>query len=82
MPSDEIVTLLLGPLGLTIGLLLTVVAFAREWVVPGKRNERAESAAERAFVLAREANDTMDKMAEALETRNRVDEARSRGTAS
>jgi len=64
---------LLGPLGLTIFLIITVIAFSTERVVPGSRAIRAEAAAKEALVLAQQANAVMEKMADALEERNRFD---------
>lgn len=65
--------LLLGPLGLTIGLLIVAIAFAKEWVVPGSRyrRERAES-----LDTIRLLTDRVDDVAKATEDRNRNEQAR------
>ena len=69
---------LLGPLGLTVFLIITVLAFSTERVVPGSRAVRAEQAAKESLTLAQQANTVMAKMAEALEERNRLDGERLR----
>ena len=70
--------MLLGPLGLTAFLLLAIVAFTTERVVPGSRATRAEKAAENALSLAVQANDALEKMADALDERNKLDAERLR----
>ena len=65
--------LLLGPLGLTVGLVGLVGLFVTERIVPGSRVKRAETALENAVALAKQANDALEKMADALEERNQLD---------
>ncbi len=65
--------LLLGPLGLTIGLILVVLAFLREWVVPGARY-RKDMADLRDSLKQLQGGVT--DVAEATKERNRIDQAR------
>lgn len=45
MPTKEQIDLLIGPLGLTFGLIIAVVAFARGWVVSKSAADAREAAA-------------------------------------
>jgi hypothetical protein len=65
--------LLLGPLGLTIFALIVVVAFLREWVVPGTRYRRDTDDLR---LLLNEALDKFGDVAKATEERNRNEQAR------
>lgn len=67
--SDQI----LGPLGLTVGLILAVFAFFTERVVSGKRVERMEAALREATALSTSAIAKVGEMSEALRERNRID---------
>jgi len=71
---------LLGPVGLTAFLLVAILAFTTERVVPGSRALRAETAAKESLNLAVQANDALEKMADALEERNKLDAERMRMT--
>jgi hypothetical protein len=64
---------LLGPLGLTVGLLLVVLAFVREWVVPGPRY-RQDTEALREIIKT--LTDQVGDVAKATEDRNRNEQAR------
>lgn len=74
MPTPITIEQLLGPVGLTVGLIVAVIAFAFEVVTPGKRTRRAEAIAEKALDRIGELVSTVDQMAGALEHRNRIDE--------
>ena len=78
MTSDQAVTLLLGPVGLTVGLLFFVWLLVSERVVPKGRLEDQKKATQDALDIAREANNSLDRMADAVEARNNLDAERVR----
>lgn len=78
MPTDQLWTLLLGPLGLTAGLLILVWLFVTEKIVPRGRLSDQKDATKDALDIARQANDALDRMANAVETRNNLDAERTR----
>jgi hypothetical protein len=69
-------TLLLGPLGLTVGLLILVWFLVTEKVVPKGRLDDQKAATKDALDIARAANDSLDRMADAVEARNQLDAER------
>lgn len=71
--SEPTWDLLLGPLGLTVGALLLLWLLVSERIVPRGRLEDQKLATTEALSIARDANQTMEKMAEALEARNTLD---------
>lgn len=71
-------TLLLGPLGLTVGLLILVWFLVTEKVVPKGRLDDQKTATKEALDIARAANDSLDRMADAVEARNQLDAERAR----
>lgn len=69
-------TILLGPLGLTFGLLVLVWFLVTEKVVPKGRLDDQKVATKDALDIARQANDSLDRMADAVEARNTLDAER------
>jgi len=78
VPDQATLTLLLGPLGLTTGLLILVYLFVTERVVPKGRLEDQKEATKEALDIARQANESLDRMADAVEARNNLDAERVR----
>lgn len=78
MPDQTTLTLLLGPLGLTAGLLILVWLFVSEKVVPKGRLDDQKEATKEALLIAHEANESLDRMADAVEARNNLDAERVR----
>ena len=78
MPDESTFTLLLGPLGLTAGLLILVWLFVTEKVVPKGRLDDQKEATKEALSIAHEANESLDRMADAVEARNKLDAERVR----
>jgi hypothetical protein len=78
MPDQNTLTLLLGPLGLTAGLLILVWLFVTEKVVPKGRLDDQKAATLEALQIAHEANQSLDRMADAVEARNNLDAERVR----
>lgn len=78
MPSESQLTVLLGPLGLTAGLLFLVWLFVTEKVVPKGRLDDQKQATKDALDIARQANESLDRMANAVEARNQLDAERAR----
>jgi hypothetical protein len=76
--NNEVLTLLLGPLGLTAGLLFLVWLFVTERIVPSGRLADQKEATKEALDIARQANQSLDRMADAVETRNTLDAERVR----
>lgn len=76
--NNETLTLLLGPLGLTVGLLILVWFLVAEKVVPRGRLDDQKAATKEALEIAREANLAVDRMADAVEARNKLDAERVR----
>lgn len=74
MLTPEQLDVILGPLGLTVAAIVAVIAFWREWVVPGSRVKRLEALVERFATLSEASNLATSKMASALEERNELDE--------
>ena len=74
MLTPDQVDLILGPLGLTIAAVVAVLAFAREWVVPGSRAKRLETLVDRFATLSEASTKATNQMAAALEERNELDE--------
>lgn len=78
MADQNTLTLLLGPLGLTAGLLILVWLFVTEKVVPKGRLDDQKEATKEALSIAHEANESLDRMADAVEARNQLDAERVR----
>lgn len=78
MPDQSTLTLLLGPLGLTAGLLILVWLFVTEKVVPKGRLDDQKEATKEALQIAHEANESLDRMANAVEARNKLEAERAR----
>ena len=78
MPDNQLWTLLLGPLGLTVGLLVLVWLMVTEKVVPKGRLDDQKAATHDALDIARQANESLDRMADAVEARNNLDAERAR----
>jgi hypothetical protein len=78
MSTNEAFNLLLGPLGLTVGLLFFVYMLVSERVVPKGRLDDQKAATKDALDIAREANSSLDRMADAVEARNNLDAERAR----
>lgn len=76
MDQNAVLTLLLGPLGLTVGLLILVWFLVTEKVVPKGRLDDQKNATKDALDIARAANDSLDRMADAVEARNQLDAER------
>lgn len=76
MPTESQLTVLLGPLGLTAGLLFLVWLFVTEKVVPRGRLDDQKTATKEALEIARQANESLDRMANAIEARNQLDTER------
>lgn len=64
---------LLGPLGLTVFVLFLIWLFVTERVIPRGRLEDQKIATSAALDVVRGANLALEKMADALEARNRLD---------
>lgn len=73
MIDENTLSLLLGPLGLTVGLVLLAYLLITERVVPKGRLEDQKAATKEALDIAREANLSLDRMADAMEARNQLD---------
>jgi hypothetical protein len=69
---------LLGPLGLTVGIILVLVLGYREVWVFGTRLKKAEEALAKTLDLLKEATDSNKTMAAAMEERNKLDTERLR----
>lgn len=78
MPTEQQLTILLGPLGLTVGLLFLVWLFVTERVVPKGRLDDQKIATKDALDIAKQANESLDRMANAVEARNQLDAERTR----
>lgn len=78
MPTEQQLTVLLGPLGLTAGLLFLVWLFVTERVVPKGRLDDQKEQTKDALDIARQANESLDRMASAVEARNQLDTERAR----
>jgi hypothetical protein len=70
--------ILLGPLGLTVGLIVLLgfiyrVVFVTQSIVPGSRALKAEMALETTLGLLKEAAETNKTLAAAMEERNKLD---------
>ena len=78
MPTEQQLTVLLGPLGLTAGLLFLVWLFVTEKVVPKGRLDDQKQATKEALDIARQANESLDRMANAIEARNQLDAERAK----
>ena len=73
--DPKIVDALLGPIGLTVFLLVAVWAFVTDKVVSSKRLADAIAAAKEALAIADGANDAFNRLASALEEYNRLNAA-------
>lgn len=71
--NQDTLTLLLGPLGLTAGLLFLMYLFVSERVIPRGRLDDQKTATKEALDIARQANSALDRMADAVEARNKLD---------
>lgn len=76
--DQSTLTILLGPLGLTAGLLILVWLFVTEKVVPRGRLDDQKESTKEALSIAHEANESLDRMADAVEARNQLDAERVR----
>lgn len=76
--SDTSLTLLLGPLGLTVGLLFLFWLMLTERLIPKGRLEDQKAATREALDIAREANSALDRMADAVEQRNKLEAEQAR----
>ena len=73
MIDEGTLTLLLGPLGLTVGLLFLFWLMMSERLIPRGRLDDQKNATREALDIAREANQALDRMADAVEQRNKLD---------
>jgi hypothetical protein len=78
VPTEQQLSVLLGPLGLTAGLLFLVWLFVTEKVVPRGRLDDQKQATKEALDIARQANESLDRMANAIEARNQLDAERAK----
>jgi hypothetical protein len=78
LPTEQQLTILLGPLGLTAGLLFLVWLFVTEKIVPRGRLDDQKQATKEALDIARQANESLDRMASAIEARNQLDAERAK----
>lgn len=76
MSPDDTLKLLLGPLGLTVGLIFLVYLLVTEKVIPAGRLADQKAATKEALDIARQANVALDRMADAVEARNKLDSER------
>jgi hypothetical protein len=65
--------LILGPAGVAVLALTILWLFVTERIIPRGRLEDQKAATTEALTVAKDANQTMEKMAEALEARNNLD---------
>jgi hypothetical protein len=65
--------LILGPAGVAVLTLSVLWLFVTERIIPRGRLEDQKLATQEALSVAKDANQTMEKMAEALEARNNLD---------
>jgi enterochelin esterase-like enzyme len=83
MDPNQALTLLLGPLGLTVGALGVVYLLVTEKIVPfGRlkaaldREVEAKQAAKDALVLVDSSNKAMERLSDAVEARNKLETER------